>query len=386
MHDVLEIAREPYMRRIADMSVTLRAYAARFMGLLRERWVLGVYFFLLLLTFETLRAYTIGEQVLIGLPPSRVSDSLINCLIAGPIIFFAVIFAHALLLRGVWRAIATVAFVVAAVGVSLAIVWEWRGGEALAGIAKDLILSNAAFNARNLWLYSAAGLLLAGYFAARDKEAATSKARKRAEIERAEAQRAVVDSRLKVIQARIEPALLFGVLENVRDRYQQDPHSAEALLDDLITYLRAALPQMRGAASTIAREVALAAAYLKIVPAGRDGNLAVTVCVAPELNDVPFPPMVLLPLVHSAAVANPSLIEISASCENASASIHVRIPAAVTPAGWAEERLEQTRQTLYALFGEAASASVVCDATGIVAVVAVPLPDIDVATSLGIAA
>src|SRR5204862_6281855 len=53
-----------------------------------------------------------------------------------------------------------------------------------------------------------------------------------------------------------------------------------------------ALPQMRGAVSTLAHEVTLAAACLKIVPAGRAGLLAGSVGLAAELNDLLFPPMV----------------------------------------------------------------------------------------------
>ena len=39
-----------------------------------------------------------------------------------------------------------------------------------------------------------------------------------------------------------------------------------ALLDDLITYLRAALPQMRSDSSTLGREATLAVAYAKVLP------------------------------------------------------------------------------------------------------------------------
>ena len=135
---------------------TLRAYAARFVRLLRERWMLGAIFSLLLFTFESLRAYTVGEQILAGLTPSFIAGSLNNVLVAGPLIFLAVISADALLLHGVRRAIATVAFVVAAVTVSLAVVWKSHGGDSLWGLPKDLIVSSAAFNARTLWMYSAA--------------------------------------------------------------------------------------------------------------------------------------------------------------------------------------------------------------------------------------
>src|SRR5438132_1538576 len=83
-----------------------------------------------------LGAYTVGEQILAGLTPSFIAGSLNNVLVAGPLIFLAVISADALLLHGVRRAIATVAFVVAAVTVSLAVVWKSHGGDSLWGLPK----------------------------------------------------------------------------------------------------------------------------------------------------------------------------------------------------------------------------------------------------------
>ena len=70
---------------------------------------------------------------------------------------------------------------------------------------------------------------------------------------------------------------------------------------------------MRGDASTLGREAALAEAFLKVTPAGRDGTLACVNRIPPELGDLPFPPMVLLPLVHAAADARAHRLALDAS-------------------------------------------------------------------------
>jgi hypothetical protein len=160
-------------------------------------------------------------------------------------------------------------------------------------------------------------------------------------------------ARLKVMQARVEPQLLFGVLAEVRDLYKRAPSDADGLLDDLIAYLRAALPQMRGDASTLGREAMLAVAYLKVVPAGRDGRLVAETLIPPELGDLPFPPMVLLPLVQAAAESSISRVSITVdgSPQAAPTGVAVRVGPPQRPAGWSDERLAPLRATLAQYFG-----------------------------------
>jgi LytS/YehU family sensor histidine kinase len=155
-----------------------------------------------------------------------------------------------------------------------------------------------------------------------------------AELERASVRRAVLESRLKVIQARVEPELLFEVLADVQRLYGRAPRDAEALLDDLIVYLRAALPQMRGDASTLGREAELACALLKLTEAGRDRSLNCVNRIGPELAELPFPPMVLLPLAQEAANAHATRVVFDASIveEGNEAGVAVRITVEV-PSG-----------------------------------------------------
>ena len=123
-----------------------------------------------------------------------------------------------------------------------------------------------------------------------------------AELERVTRSREVLESRLQVMQARVEPQFLFNTLAQVRELYGEDVDLAERMLDELVAYLRAAMPHMRDSASTVAREVELVRAYLAIVQLRLGGRLAYAIDVADDVGDARIAPMVLLPLVDHAVV------------------------------------------------------------------------------------
>ena len=112
-------------------------------------------------------------------------------------------------------------------------------------------------------------------------------------------------SRLATMQAQVEPRFLFNALAQIESLYDRDPERADDVLDDLIAYLRAALPQLRGGASTLGREAALAESYLRVIRTGTTSRLEVTFDIPIELWDAVFPPMVLLPLINHAIVRVP---------------------------------------------------------------------------------
>jgi len=85
-----------------------------------------------------------------------------------------------------------------------------------------------------------------------------------AQAEQRDAGRRIVHSRLHALQARTEPRLLFELLDAVRRSYSVDPLQAEQLLDELTSFLRAALPRVREPWSSVAREVGLAQHYVRL--------------------------------------------------------------------------------------------------------------------------
>ncbi len=112
----------------------------------------------------------------------------------------------------------------------------------------------------------------------------------RAQIDGARLCRKAFEARLQAMQARVEPQFLFNTLANVERLYDTDAKLADRMLDDLIVYLRTALPQLRETTSTVAREIELAKAYLNVVQAGPANALSLDVGLLSRDGDMRFPP------------------------------------------------------------------------------------------------
>jgi sensor histidine kinase YesM len=123
---------------------------------------------------------------------------------------------------------------------------------------------------------------------------------RRLDGERAAFEQQTVETRLLRLQAQIEPHFLFNTLAHVRRLYQTDRATGRAMLDNLLRYLAEALPQMREAHSTVAREVALAEAYLGIEQIRMGRRLAFAAEVDPDVADASLPPLMVVTLVENA--------------------------------------------------------------------------------------
>jgi LytS/YehU family sensor histidine kinase len=121
-----------------------------------------------------------------------------------------------------------------------------------------------------------------------------------AELERIAAAKQTVESELQAMQARVEPQFLFNTLARVKQLYRLDPAQAEPMLDEFISYLRAAMPRMRDTSSTIRQEIELVRAYLGIVRFQVDLHLEFEFETPDGLAEARMPAMMLLPLVEQA--------------------------------------------------------------------------------------
>jgi LytS/YehU family sensor histidine kinase len=105
---------------------------------------------------------------------------------------------------------------------------------------------------------------------------------------------------LKLMQAQIEPHFLFNTLASVQFLTETDPPQASRLLGHLLSYLRAALPQMRSESTTLGQEVELAEAYLNILRMRMGPRLDFSIDVPAALRTHPFPPVLLISIVENA--------------------------------------------------------------------------------------
>ena len=134
----------------------------------------------------------------------------------------------------------------------------------------------------------------------REKHARDQARIHRAESERHQLEKGMLEARLQLMQAQVEPHFLFNTLANVQHLVETDPQGAARMLDSLIRYLRAALPQMREAHSTLGREVEMARAFLEIQQVRMGARLAFRIEVPEGLRALDFPPMMLISLVENA--------------------------------------------------------------------------------------
>ncbi len=120
------------------------------------------------------------------------------------------------------------------------------------------------------------------------------------EAARRELEREAALAQLQLLQAQIEPHFLFNTLANVRRLYRKQPATGAQTIDNLMTYLRAALPQVRRNESTLGEEFELAGAYLQLFQVRMGTRLRVKLELPPPLRRLSFPPMVLVTLAENA--------------------------------------------------------------------------------------
>lgn len=108
-----------------------------------------------------------------------------------------------------------------------------------------------------------------------------------------------LESQLNSVRARIDPEFLFATIGRCEFLYRQDIDAAEKLLDQLIEFLRASVPQSNAAPSTLEKEMALCGGYLKIEAQLRKEALSFQTTCNGTAMDGPFPASVLLLLVQA---------------------------------------------------------------------------------------
>jgi hypothetical protein len=121
-----------------------------------------------------------------------------------------------------------------------------------------------------------------------------------AQIDRGLTEALVAEIQLKELQASVNPEVLYDALAEVMRRYVADLPSADRLLDCLVGFLRSAMPSLRGPASTLAAELELTRAYVRLraeldpeLGAWRIGGIEAT----DDMGSLRVPPLQLIDLL-----------------------------------------------------------------------------------------
>lgn len=120
------------------------------------------------------------------------------------------------------------------------------------------------------------------------------------ELEKNTLERELLDARLRLLQAQIEPHFLFNTLANVEALVASGSPNAGPVLRHLIAYLRAAMPRLNDADATLGTELQLVRTYLELMHMRMPDRLQFAVASLPGLTGLRFPAMALLTLVENA--------------------------------------------------------------------------------------
>ena len=271
----------------------------------------------------------------------------------------------------------------------LALPLAQMGGSALAawllGMPAHPVLPTESSHAASILLFSVlAGLTATWFFWNRGKLAFLEA---QAEAEKARVagiEKQAMQAQLQMLQAQIEPHMLFNTLANLQGLIAIDPPRAQLLLEQLIAWLRAALKSSRAAATTLEEEFSLMDAYLGLMAIRMGERLAYRLDLSPALAGVQIAPMLLQPLLENAIRhgLEPKIeggwLDVSAAQQGAELVLSVRDTGLGLDAPASHGTglgLENIRERLHALYGSEASLTLTDNAPcGTVATITIPLP------------
>jgi hypothetical protein len=236
-------------------------------------------------------------------------------------------------------------------------VGDWISGTRIPGILRSSWSEGLAV----LMLSLVPGAVITYWFYARETIAAKETAVQTA-------QRQAAEHQLKLLESQLEPHMLFNTLANLRVLIGADPPRAQAMLDQLVAFLRATLGASRASSHPLATEFTRLADYLALMQVRMGERLQAHFDLPEELAALPVPPLLLQPLVENSIKhgLEPKIaggrIDVSARREAEQLVLEVRD----TGAGLSDTRsdgtqfgLLQVRERLATLYGAKASLELV---------------------------
>jgi LytS/YehU family sensor histidine kinase len=201
----------------------------------------------------------------------------------------------------------------------------------------------------------------------------------RFEMEKLELEVSVKDAELRALQAQINPHFFFNSLNSIRALIYQDADAAARAVGQLAGMMRHTLQAGQANTVRLADELAAVDAYLGMEKLRFEERLQLTLDIAPGLDEVAMPPMILQTLVENAVkhglersmgpcrisigarrTASAVLISVSNDGELAEASASTRLG------------LANASKRLALLFGPAATCTLSAQNGAVVATIALP--------------
>jgi signal transduction histidine kinase len=198
------------------------------------------------------------------------------------------------------------------------------------------------------------------------------------------AQRQAAEQQLRLLEAQLEPHMLFNTLANLRVLIAADPPRAQRMLDRLIAFLRASLAGSRTGRHPLAAEFERLRDYLALMEVRMGARLATTFSLPDDLAAVPVPALLLQPLVENSIKhgLEPQIaggrIEVAAARDGEALLLTVRDDGAGFDAARSDAApgygLFHVRERLATLYGATASFAIgPADGGGTLATIRLPL-------------
>jgi len=195
-----------------------------------------------------------------------------------------------------------------------------------------------------------------------------------AELRSVEIRGRIVAHELATAQALVDPGFLLSTLGRIEQLYEGRAAAGDRLMDALIGYLRAALPQLDDERSSVGDQLELARAYLQIEQTRLDGRLTFDIDASPEILPTRLPPL-LMPLVawivRRRIEPSPGGGRVTISARAADRRVTIELEddvaygAGSTPA---EDEIDNLRTQLARMYGDRARVTLTGDASRGIAV------------------
>jgi hypothetical protein len=178
---------------------------------------------------------------------------------------------------------------------------SWDGSNQLAAVTREWLGARVPSDAHylyTLWVMLVYGGAFFVYCLLAQRSLRVRALLSRAELERGRSSAIVDAAQAEALEGRVEPALMLRAVGALREAYTDDRLRAEAMLDALVAFLRQAMPAVRSGRSTLLGELAVLAAYARLVDAVDGGGAVCEIDAVHPERDLPFPPLLLIPLVE----------------------------------------------------------------------------------------
>jgi len=162
------------------------------------------------------------------------------------------------------------------------------------------LVENHGLFIRTMILGVVFGSIITYFFISRERISSTEALVQQERIKRLVSEKNAAETNLRFLQAQIEPHFLFNTLSNILSLFDADPEKGKAMLVDLIHYLRTTLYKTRDKSTTIGQELDIICAYLNIHKVRMGDRLHYNIHLPDHLKAIPFPPMLIQPLVENA--------------------------------------------------------------------------------------